>query len=111
MFELVNLLSVDAMVETFFVLLGGNLSCPLVANALATKEAKASVKQSVSTLIEAARTGDLWSISTYDMTTAFVDVFDRDSLGSMENDIYDTAKAIFRAYLDILSAHTVWYIS
>ena len=111
MFELVNLLSIDAMVETFFVLLGGRLSCPLVANALATKEAKANVKNSVTTMIAAARNGDLWNISTYDMTTSFVDVFDNESLGSMENDIYDSVKSIYRAYLDMLSSHTVWFIN
>lgn len=114
MFELVNLLSIDAMVEMFFVLVAQSLNCPILANALATKEAKANVKAHIADMVSVAKgeddARDLYSLSTYAMAQSFVDVFSYDSLGSQNDDVYDAAKRAYKGYLDMLHEHRMWFL-
>lgn len=114
MFELVNLLSIDAMVETFFVLVAQSLNCPILANALATKESKAIVKAQIADMVSVAKgeddEHDLYSLSTYAMAQAFVDVFGDDSLGSQIDDVYDAVKRAYKGYLDMLQERRMWFL-
>ena len=113
MFELVNLLSIDAMVETFFALIAERMNCPLLANALATKEAKALVKAHIADMVSVARGEDeergLYSIVTYTMAQEFVDLFG-ESLGSQCDGVYDAAKAAYTGYLDMLQERRMWFL-
>lgn len=113
MFELVNLLSIDAMVDTFFTLIAEFMNCPLLANALATKEAKAQVKAYIADMVSVARGEDeergLYSISTYVMAQEFVDLFG-ESLGSQSDDVYDATKRVYTGYLDMLKERRMWFL-
>lgn len=114
MFELVNIISIDALVETFFSLVGSQLGCPLLVNALATKEAKSKVKSIVTKFIEVARGNvddtSLWSLYGFEYADEFISVYDSDSLGSQYDDIYQAAKVVFESYLSMLRENRTWFV-
>lgn len=114
MFELVDIISIDALVETFFVLVGSQLGCPLLVNALATKDAKNKVKSIVTKFINVAKGNEtdmsLWSLYGFEYADEFISVFDSDSLGTQYDEIHRAAKDVFDGYLSMLRENRVWFV-